>query len=213
MKNPSIMATSGRISNEKHVQGTPTVDKMYPTLQVCRTAFDLSPMFSHRHWVPARGMHFQTIRINDIIWWHTSFENPWLTTFGHLAAKVPMHNFHTALYIYIKIYRYTIYRYRYIMHRCTMYIYICVCVLYISSVCWTSICICHKTRAPVTWLNTCLKFWMKHLRTTHPKNINIWCIIIPFTHVHVTCVVSPNSLIYPTIEYRFMHFHHIATMS
>ena len=130
MKNPSIMATSGRISNEKHVQGTPTVDKMYPTLQVCRTAFDLSPMFSHRHWVPARGMHFQTIRINDIIWWHTSFENPWLTTFGHLAAKVPMHNFHTALYIYIKIYRYTIYRYRYIMHRCTMYIYIYMCVIH-----------------------------------------------------------------------------------
>ena len=190
MKSPSIMATSRRISNEKHVQGTPTVDKMYPTLQVCRTAFDLSPMFSHRHWVPARGMHFQTIRINDIIWWHTSFKNPWLTIFGHLAAKVPMHNFHTDIYIYIHI---DVYRYIDILFididiLCIDMLCIYIYYIYILYVCNTFLPFVEPPCLHMSQ-NSCTNDLVKWMSLTmgHP-NHPIWCIITLFTHVHVTCV-------------------------
>ena len=192
MKSPSIMATSRRISNEKHVQGTPTVDKMYPTLQVCRTAFDLSPMFSHRHWVPARGMHFQTIRINDIIWWHTSFKNPWLTIFGHLAAKVPMHNFHTDIYIYIHI---DVYRYIDILcididilcidMLCIYILYIYIyymCVIHFFRLLNLHASICHKTRAPMTWLNGCLWQW--------DTQITQYGALLHYLHMYMSLVCS-----------------------
>ena len=58
--------------------------------------------------------------------------------------------------------------------------------------------------------NSCTNGLVKYMSLTmgHPNQPKKWCIIILFTHVHVTCVVSPNSLIYPTILsidlYRFM---------